>query len=144
MKKYSISSLVINCIFRACKIRAHALGGQKWPRSCQPRPLADWELSPRPLSGRNSWSACRACQIWLGMPGMPISQVGMPGMLGMPIWSFSRSSSSSPTHCQNVWLFSWKDYCYFCLFSGKDKGHHLVLERKINTKQAAFLCRSWS
>ena len=28
--------------------------------------LLYWELSPRPLSGRNSWSACRACRIWFG------------------------------------------------------------------------------
>lgn len=52
MKKYSISSLVINCIFRACKIRAHALGGQKWPRSCQPRPLADWGTEPQTSIGQ--------------------------------------------------------------------------------------------
>ena len=62
MKKYSISSLVINCIFRACKIRAHALGGQKRPRSCQPRPLADWGTEPQTSIGQ---------KFVVGMPGMP-------------------------------------------------------------------------
>ena len=62
MKKYSISSLLINYIFGACKIRAHALGGQKWPRSCQPRPLAEWGTEPQTSIGQ---------KFVVDMPGMP-------------------------------------------------------------------------
>ena len=87
MKKYSISSLLINCIFRAYKIQAHALGGQKWLRSCQPRPLAEWGTEPQTSIGQKFMVGIPGMpnQIWLGMPGMPISQVGVPGMPGMPI-----------------------------------------------------------